>query len=595
MIEIKGISMKQFLKFFFASLLGSLASLIVLFFLSFIIMVGIVSMVSSEETVSISTNTILELDFKRSVPERSQFDDINISGLFSGRIGKNLGLNDITANIIKAKNDSDIAAIYLKLDNFNAGSYATLEPIRNALLDFKESQKPIIAHGNYISQRAYYLASVSDTIYLTPTGALEFKGLNAQLSFFKKTLDKLEIEAEIIKVGKFKSAVEPFIYEEMSDENREQLTEYLNSINNYLLEEISIARNIDGNEIQNISKNMLVQSPNDALDYQLVDKLNYEVDVLETLKDISNRNKLKFISLKKYSNVTNDSSIQTSNRIAVIYAIGTITGGKGNEAEIGKDNIVDAIRKARENKYVKGIVMRVNSPGGSALISDLVWNEVELAKAEKPLVVSYGRYAASGGYYISCGANKIISEPTTLTGSIGVFSIIPNMQKFFDNKLGITFDGVKTGKYSDFASGLHPLSNNEKAILQKQVDTVYETFVNKVVSGRKMTFDEVHQIGQGRIWSGLQALELGLVDEIGGLDYAIESVKELAEIDDYKIVEYPKIKEPFEEILETLQEDISSKIFLPEMNDIFEHYSRALKLVKSKNIQARLPFEIEIN
>ena len=587
--------MKQFLKFFFASFLGTIASLITLFFLFFIIMLGIVSMVSTDETVSISSNTILELEFDKPVPERTQFDNLNLSSFLAIKISKNIGLNDIVENINKAKNDSNIVAIYMKMDDFNAGSYATIEPIRNALIDFKTSKKPIIAHGNYFSQTAYYLASVADSIYLTPTGGIDFRGLNTQLAFFKKTLDKLEIEAQVIKVGKFKSAVEPFLLEGMSEANREQLNAFVNSINNYLLNKISIARKIEAGEIQNISNNMLVQSPKDAVDYNLIDKLNYEVDVLEILKNISMKKHIKTISLKKYVKVEKPNDAYTSNRIAVIYAIGEINGGEGSETIIGKDNIVDAIRKARKQDNVKAIVMRVNSPGGSALISDLIWKEVELAKAEKPFVVSYGRYAASGGYYISCGADKIIAEPTTLTGSIGVFSIIPNMQKFFDSKLGITFDGVKSGKFSDFASGLRPLNMDEKNILQKQVDFVYSTFVNNVATGRQMSFDEVNNIGQGRIWSGLQAIDLGLVDEIGGLKYAIESAKELAKIDDYKIIEYPAIKEPFQELIETLQEDMSAMLFSDELDNLFSHYSTALNMVKSKEVQARLPFEIEMN
>ena len=587
--------MKQFFKFFFASFLGTIASLITLFFLFFIIMLGIVSMVSTDETVSISSNTILELEFDKPVPERTQFDNLNLSSFLAIKISKNIGLNDIVENINKAKNDSNIVAIYMKMDDFNAGSYATIEPIRNALIDFKTSKKPIIAHGNYFSQTAYYLASVADSIYLTPTGGIDFRGLNTQLAFFKKTLDKLEIEAQVIKVGKFKSAVEPFLLEGMSEANREQLNAFVNSINNYLLNKISIARKIEAGEIQNISNNMLVQSPKDAVDYNLIDKLNYEVDVLEILKNISMKKHIKTISLKKYVKVEKPNDAYTSNRIAVIYAIGEINGGEGSETIIGKDNIVDAIRKARKQDNVKAIVMRVNSPGGSALISDLIWKEVELAKAEKPFVVSYGRYAASGGYYISCGADKIIAEPTTLTGSIGVFSIIPNMQKFFDSKLGITFDGVKSGKFSDFASGLRPLNMDEKNILQKQVDFVYSTFVNNVATGRQMSFDEVNNIGQGRIWSGLQAIDLGLVDEIGGLKYAIESAKELAKIDDYKIIEYPAIKEPFQELIETLQEDMSAMLFSDELDNLFSHYSTALNMVKSKEVQARLPFEIEMN
>lgn len=586
--------MKQFLKYFFASLLGSLASFIVLFFLSFIIMVGIVSMIGTEDKVSISENTILELEFDKEVPERSQFEKFNYSNLASGSLGKRLGLNEIVENIRKAKADSNISAIYLKLDNFNIVSYATIDPIRNALIDFKESKKPIIAHGNSISQPAYYLGSVADTIYLTPTGDLEFKGLAAQLTFFKKTLDKLEIEAQVIKVGKFKSAVEPFILEEMSDENRQQVSSFVNSINDYLLQNISVSRNIEQNKVTNISENMLVQSPQDALTYGLVDKLQYEVEVFEELKNIIGKKYLNVISLKKYGKVTNTNQPYTSNRIAVIYAVGEIDGSKGSEIKIGKDNIVDAIRKARKSESIKAIVMRVNSPGGSALISDLIWKEVELAKLEKPFVVSYGRYAASGGYYISCGANKIFSEPTTLTGSIGVFALIPNLQKFFDNKLGITFDKVSTGKHSDYISGLRPLSFTEKAILQKQVNTVYETFLNNVVAGRNMDFEQVDEVGQGRVWSGLQALSLGLVDEIGGLDDAINSASDLAGIQEYRLIEYPRVKEPFEEIMESLQEDFSANIFSDDVENVFEYYKKAIKIIRSKEVQARLPFEIEM-
>ena len=256
---------------------------------------------------------------------------------------------------------------------------------------------------------------------------------------------------------------------------------------------------------------------------------------------------------------------------------------------------MDAIRKARNSSSVKAIVMRVNSPGGSALISDLIWKEIELAKTQKPVVVSYGRYAASGGYYISCGANKIYSEPTTLTGSIGVFALIPNLQKFFDNKLGISFDGVKTGKYSDFITTSRPLTFSEKAILQKQVNHVYETFVNYVVDGRNMSFEEVDAIGQGRVWSGIQAKALGLVDELGGLEDAIVSASQLAEIDKYRIIEYPKVKEPFEELLETLQEDLSVKIFSEDVENVFSYYDKVLKIVKSNEVQARLPFEIEMH
>jgi len=587
--------MKQFFKFFFASLLGSLVSFFVLSLLSFFILIGIVSMIQSENEVSIPSKTILELSFNHPIPERSHFGDFDFAALMSKDIGKVLGLNDILANIKKAKDDKNIAAIYLKLDNFNEGSYATIEPIRNALIDFKDSGKPIIAHGNYISQKAYYLASVADTVCLTPTGYLEFKGLNSMLSFFKKTLEKLEIDVQVIKVGKFKSAVEPFLLDRMSNANREQITAFMNSVNNYVLGNIAEARKLDLEKVKTISGNMLVRSPQDALKYNLVDKLAYEVDVLEILKTLTGKEKIKTVNLKKYNKVKGNKKSSTKDRIAVIYAVGEITGNKGSDTEIGVDNIVKAIRKARNKKSVKAIVMRVNSPGGSALVSDLIWKEVELAKKEKPFVVSFGKYAASGGYYISCGADKIFSEPTTLTGSIGVFALIPNMQKFFNNKLGIYFDGVKTGKYSDFVNSFRPLTANEKSILQKQVNTVYKTFAGNVASGRKMKFDDVDKIGQGRIWSGLQGKEIGLVDEIGGLNSAIEEAKNLAGIEEYRLIEYPEIKDPIEEIVENIGKDLSAKIFSSGMDDVFGIYSKALQMVKSKRVQARLPFEIEIN
>lgn len=586
--------MKDFFKFFFASCLGVFVSIGGLLFLSIIFFIALISAFSSEEPVSISSKTVLKLQFDYPVPERSNYDDISYSSLFSESFSKNIGLNDIVKNINKAKDDDNISAIYLSLDNFYAGGSATIDPIRNALLKFKESNKPIIAHGNYISELAYYLASVADSIYLTPTGGLDFNGLNAELVFYKNTLDKLGIEAQVIRAGKFKSAGESFLYDKMSDENRKQISSFVSSIYNHLLTEISNARNIELSQVKSISENMLIQSPEEAVKYKLIDKLSYEVEVLEKLKELTGSSKLKTISLKKYRKVPGKVEAYTQNRIAVIYAVGSILGGEGSDTQIGRDNIVNSIRKARNNENVKAIVMRVNSPGGSALISDLIWKEVELAKLEKPFVVSYGSYAASGGYYISCGADKIISEPTTLTGSIGVYSIIPNVKNFFNEKLGVTFDGVKTGKYSDIMSLSRPLTASEKRILQKQVDSVYDSFLSVVSLGRDMDYDEVFEIAQGRVWTGIQGVENGLVDEIGDLQYAISSAKDLAEIEDFRIVEYPEIKKPLEELIENLQEDMSVNIFSPDVRDVFGDYSNVLKVLQSKEVQAKLPFEIEV-
>ncbi|NOX67447.1 MAG: signal peptide peptidase SppA [Chlorobi bacterium] len=588
--------MKQFLKYFFASVLGTISAIILLMVLSFFFLMGLVAMVDTDEDVTISPNTILKLELKHELPERSYFNPIGLPDIISSNIGKKIGLNDVIKNIKKAKEDDNISGIFLDLDDINAGTWSILEPIRNSLLEFKKSGKFIIAHGNSISQKAYYLGSVADSIFLTPTGDMDFKGLYAELTFFKKTLEKLDIEAQVIRVGKFKSAVEPFISDKMSDANRLQTKAFLTSENDYLLKKISEARKTNVDELKKLQDNLLVQSPEDAIKYKLVDDLKYRVDVDEYLKSLTGKNsdeKLKTISLKKYMKVEGKEKPYTSDRIAVIYAVGEINSSKGDETTIGKENIVKAIRKARRNEKVKAIVMRVNSPGGSALISDIIWNEVELAKKEKPFLVSYSKYAASGGYYISCGADKIIAEPTTLTGSIGVFALIPNTQKFFDNKLGITFDKVMTGKYSDFVSGLRRLTNYEKQVLQKQVNRVYKQFVGNVAAGRNMDYSAVDKIGEGRIWSGLQAKEIGLVDELGGLDKAIEMAADMSDIENYRVVEYPEIRDPFEVFFETLLDDTSQKVFGQEINRVIDHYSKAFDLLKGSKVQARLPFEID--
>lgn len=587
--------MKQFFKYFFASVLGTFSAFILLMLLSFLFLMALVAMVDTDEDVTISSNTVLELELKSQLPERSYFDPIGISNLLSARIGKKVGLNEVIKNINKAEEDENISGIFLKLDDINIGGWAIIEPIRNALINFKRSGKFIIAHGNSISQKAYYLGTVADSIFLTPTGELEFKGLYAELTFFKKTLEKLDIEAQVIKVGKFKSAVEPFIAEKMSNENRLQVKDFLNSINDYLLLKISEARGVKIETLKQLENKLAIQSPQDAMKHNLIDNLKYEVDVEKLLKSLTGREfeqRLKTITLKKYRKVAEKDKPYTSNRIAVIYAVGEINSSKGDESTIGKKNIIDAIRKARKNDYVQAIVMRVNSPGGSALISDIIWKEVELAKKDKPVIVSFSRYAASGGYYISCAADKIVAEPTTLTGSIGVFSLIPNTKKFFDNKLGITFDKVMTGKYSDFVSGIRTLTYFEKQVLQKQVNRVYKQFANNVAAGRKMDFNAVDKIGEGRIWSGLQAMEIGLVDELGGLDRAIEIAADISNLENYRIVEYPEIRDPFEVFIETLSDDVSLQLFGSELNEIVEHYSRAINLIKGSKIQTRLPFEM---
>jgi len=589
--------MKQFFKFFFASLLGTITAFILAIFGFLFFLMIFVSIFEPAETISISPNTILELNFTSPVPDRTYYDPLKTSDILFPSIGKRIGLNDVIKNIRKAKDDINISGIYLKLDNFNAGGYATIEAIRNELINFKESGKFIIAHGNYISQRAYYLASVADKIFITPTGDFDFKGLSAEVTFFKKTLEKLDIDTQIFKSGKYKSAVEIFENEKLSSANREQISEYLNSIYNRMLKSIENEREIEYLTVKNIADNMLVREPQDAYKFKLVDSLLYEVDVRKELKQlcgITEAQSLKFIPIKKYMRTEGKTGVYSSNRIAVIYALGEIHFGKGDETSIGMENIVQAIRKAVKNKYVKSIVMRVNSGGGVALTADIIWKEVQLAREKKPFIVSFGPVAASGGYYIACAADTIVAEPNTLTGSIGAFAVVPNMNKFFDNKLGITFDRVRTGKYSDLITTTRGLTKDEKAILTNHVNMTYDTFVNRVAAGRGMTFNEVNKIGQGRIWSGTEAKEIGLVDVIGGLDVAVDIAAEKAGIDNYKVVEYPKIRETFEQILEILYEDVSASIFQKEIGAEYKFYTNIINMLKANEVQTRLPFDVEI-
>ncbi|MGE5456971.1 MAG: signal peptide peptidase SppA, partial [Methanococcaceae archaeon] len=457
--------MKQFFKFMFASMLGTFLVILLFAFIAFIVFAAAIAGLQSETSKSIAANSVLELKLDYQLQERAVSNPFAGFALTGFRINRRLGLNEVIDNIRKAQFDSDIRGIYLNLNNFLAGGLASVEAIRNQLIEFKKSGKFIYAYGNDISQKAFYLASAADRIYLSPEGSLDFKGLSAELVFFKQTLEKLEIKPQIFQYGKFKSAVEPLKLDKMSPENRTQTEEMLNSIYTNMLGNISKSKNIEFSKLDDISKNMLIRSSADARKYNFVDSLIYFDEVINIIKQKINFMKskpLKFVSMEDYNLVEASVSNSSENKIALIYADGEIGSGEGNETTIGTENISDAIRKARMDAGVKAIVMRVNSPGGDALTSDLIWREVTLARKEKPFIVSMGNVAASGGYYISCAADTIVAEPTTITGSIGVFGIINNMESFFKNKLGITFDRVKTGKYSDIGTMSRPLAQEEK-------------------------------------------------------------------------------------------------------------------------------------
>jgi len=557
---------------------------------------AIVSFTQNEEVV-VNESSFLHIKLDYTVEDRSSNDPLaDFTSLGSLKITP--GLNEILKSIEKAKNDDRIKGIYLDLGGIPSG-LATISEIRIALDDFSKTGKPIYSYSNILSQKAYYLASVSDKIFLNPEGFIEFKGYNAQGFFIKNLLEKLEIEPQVIRHGKFKSAVEPLLRTDMSEPNKEQTLKFINSMWDNSLDNISGSRNITIKNLNLIADSLQTQNAAQALSLHLVDSLVYYDEFLNFISnkiDVENIKKKNLISLGKYTDAkVKPTKKRSKNKIAIVYASGDIVQGEGANDNIGSDKIARAIRSARIDESIKAVVLRVNSPGGDALASDIILREVNLTKNEKPIVVSLGNLAASGGYYIACGADKIFASPSTITGSIGVFGIIPNFEKFFNNKLGITFDGVKTNENSDFMSTTKPLSKFQHDLIQIEIERIYSTFIGHVAKGRNMTTEEVDKIGQGRVWSGSDALEIGLIDGFGGLDKAIMEAKELANLEDYRIVELPKQKEPIEQIMDDLLGKTRIKILQSELGGNYKFYQFYKKVEDMNGIQARLPFEIEIN
>lgn len=588
--------MKEFFKFVFASMIGVILSFFALFILFIIFISVIVSSAGSDGKVEVSANSVMHISLDYPISERSDknpFADFNFMGFESK---KTLGLKEILSGIEAAKSDENIKGIYLDASSVSAG-FATIEEIRNAIIDFKKSGKFVIAYSEVYTQGAYYLATGADKIYLNPEGMLDFRGLSSESLFFKGALDKLGIEAQIIKVGTYKSAVEPFILEKMSEPNREQVTSFLGSMYDHFLSKISESRKIPKDTLFTIADNAKVRDPKDALAFKMVDGLLYKDQVLDNLKSrtgIDKKKDVKSVSIEDYAADENKDRSTSSNRIAVIYANGEITSGEGNDETMGSERISRAIRKARTDDKVKAVVLRVNSPGGSALASDVMWREVVLTKKVKPVIVSMGDVAASGGYYIACAADSIFAQPNTITGSIGVFGIIPNMQKFFNDKLGITFDGVKTGRYADLGDVSRPLTEGERLIIQQEVNKIYNTFTKKVADGRKKSQAYVDSIGQGRVWSGTEALKNGLVDRLGDIDDAIASAAKKAKLKDYKIVSYPTQVDPFKSLFSNSADKVRLYFVQKELGDNFIYYEQLKSALKVSGVQARIPYNITV-
>lgn len=587
--------MKQFFKFVLATIVGLVISFIVLFF----ILVGIIASAGGEKITTVDANSILYISLQKTIEERTPDNPLDGLGFLGLESDKAIGLKDILANIKKAKTDSNIKGIFIDESYLQAGQ-ATIEEIRNALIDFKKSGKFIITYSEVYTKGFYYLASVADKVYLNPKGMVEFDGFNSEVTFLKGALDKLGIEVQVIKVGTFKSAVEPYVLTKMSDANRLQVKSYVGSLYDHYLSGIAKSRGINKDSLFKYADNLYIQQPEDALKYHLVDGLKYKDEIIADLKKrtgIGAKSDLNTVDLADYIKAagTEKDNETSTNRIAMVYASGEISGGEGNDNTIGSETLSKAIRKVRLDDKVKAVVLRVNSPGGSSLASDVIWREVMLTRKVKPVIVSMGDMAASGGYYIACAADSIYAQPNTVTGSIGIFAILPNMQQLFNDKLGVTFDNVKTGKYADMGSVDRPLTADERAILQAQVNRGYYDFTKAVADGRHKTREYIDSIGQGRVWTGAQALKIGLVDRLGSINDAVKSAAKMAKLKNYRVVDYPEQKS----VLSSLSSSISAKVkedaVKAELGEQYSIYKQIKGVTKMMRVpQARLLYSVEI-
>ncbi len=548
--------------------------------------------------VVVKSNSILELKLENSIT-----DDYSVTDPFADFLGSSdsdiLEMHEIINAIENAKTDDDIEGISINTLFVNAGISQT-QTIRNKLLEFKESGKFIVAYADFFTQKNYYLSSVADSIFINPVGSVDFKGLSSEVLYYKDFEDKYGVKMEIIRHGKYKSAVEPFLTNEMSDANREQISSFLHSIWDEMVTDIVESRNKSAAEINQIADELLLRTPELAVQNNMIDDQLYfdeYEDKLKTLIGLDSDKKLTTVTLKDYiSSGKGRIKSSASDKIAVLYAQGTIMYGEGDQNYVGQKKVIESLRKIRKDKRIKAVVLRVNSPGGSALASDLIWRELELTKKEKPLVVSMGNLAASGGYYIACNADSIVAEPTTITGSIGVFGMIPNVSKLAKN-MGINAEQVGTNKQSTGYSVFEPMSESFYKVTKEGIEDVYTTFVGRVAAGRGMTVEQVDSIAQGRVWTGVEALENGLVDKLGSLEDAIKIAAELADIEKYKTTNYPRFKVDFQDTFSPFSISIKTKEKLLKEELGIENYN-IYKNIKEyfdlKGIQARMPFILEI-
>ncbi len=581
--------MKSFFKAVLATMVGIMFLWILMFFT--LLIIGVASLTQTPTTVK--SNSVLELDLNGIIKDRTI--DNPLLKLYDNSSSQEIGLDRILTAIKNAETDDNIKGISLNVNQMSA-SYATAEEIRNALLSFKSSGKFIYAYAEFMTQMSYYLATASDSIFIYPQGRIDIRGISTTQLFFHQLLEKIDIEPQIVRHGEFKSAIEPFVLDKMSKANREQMQAIVTSLWSTIRSDIASSRNVSEGKIDQIADNLrLLYDTEFTISEHLIDGFTYKDEYEALLKKklkIEKTKKINKVSLSEYAKSAKNPKT-SSHKIAVIYALGSIVDADGDNENIGHKTAKE-ISKARQDKNIKAIVLRVNSGGGSALMSDLIWREVLLAKKEKPLVVSMGNLAASGGYYISCAADYIVAQPTTLTGSIGVFGVIPNIQDFLSKKLGITTDVVKTNIHSDGITLMRPMTTYEYAALQKNVENVYDVFVQRVADGRNMTAKQVDAIGQGRVWTGSDALKIGLVDTLGGLDVAIKIAAQKAKLKEYMVIEKPIIKDFLQEITSSLMEANVSKQNMLQTK-LINQYNTYIEIISQLNgVQARMPFIINI-
>ena len=572
---------------FLRNLLASLLALI-LFTLGMLFLIG--SIIGSEQLTMVKDNSVLYLRLDKPVTEREMDNPLEELGLPGP--SSTIGLKELGRVLNQAAEDDKIKGVLLDLNGF-LGGMGSLSEIRDMLLEFRESGKFIKAYAQNYGEGGYYLASAADEVMLHPEGNVEFNGLSSNIVFLKGTFEKLGIEPQIFRVGDFKSAVEPFVREDMSEENELQTRLLVSDLNKHMLSAISESRNIPLPELQQVNDSMLVRNPESALSYGLVDKLYYDDEMRSSLMEAMGSDELNLISYRDYSKSFTTVN-RGSNRIAVVVAAGDIVGGEGGWDMIGDEKFVKTLREIRENDDIKAVVLRVNSPGGSYLASDAIWREVKLLSDEKPVIASMSDYAASGGYYISMAADTIVAHPNTITGSIGIFSILFNVKELMNRHLGLTTDGVKTGIYSDLYTMDRPLTDAERSIIQTEINNNYDTFIRKAAEGRNMTEEDIRKVASGRVWTGSQALENGLVDVLGGFRTAVEIAAEKAGVsDDYRLRYYP----PQQTFMDVLlgNETVKSQVLQEELGIFYPYVKEWQRLERMQGVQARSPYLIEIH